>query len=135
MKTEFKRHKTKCKFLILMLAMTALTACKGDSYMEISETVEPVGSVEYNEVETGEPEILDDVQSLSIMEIYESFLNGELTVAFEEQQIYISDLFWDNDKESVWQQESVYCVFLQWYSQKWAGGSAKRNPSYGCPVC
>lgn len=68
-------------------------------------------------------------------DVYESFLNGELTVAFEEQQIYISDLFWDNDKESVWQQESVYCVFLQWYSQKWAGGSAKRNPSYGCPVC
>ena len=131
MKTEFK-------FLILMLAMTALTACKDDTYMEISETVEimePVEPVEYNEAETGEQETLDDVQSLNIMETYQSFLNGELTAVFDQQQVYIGDLFWDNDKESVWQQESVYCVFLQWYSQKWAGGSAKRNPSYGCPVC
>lgn len=105
MKTEFKRHKTKCKFLILMLAMTALTACKGDTYMEISETVEPVETmepvepVEYNEAETGEPETLEDVQSLSIMETYQSFLNGELTAVFDQQQVYISDLFWDNDIE------------------------------------
>lgn len=36
---------------------------------------------------------------LSTAEIYELFLNGELTVEQEEEQVTIDDLFWDNDIE------------------------------------
>lgn len=37
------------------------------------------------------------------MDIYDSFLNGELTVEWKEQQVHVSELFWNNDIE--------YCFF------------------------
>ncbi len=57
------------------------------------------------EVETGEQDMdgletagLNDTDSdLDTMEIYERFLDGERTVVWEERQVPIAELFWDND--------------------------------------
>ena len=108
------------KFTILLIlsAVVVLTGCGSNSHADSSEAVE---NVEYSEADTrdeeSEPE--DDMavsqeseglndsekpdnendSELSAMEIYELFLNGELTVVQEKESVYISDLFWDNDIE------------------------------------
>lgn len=41
----------------------------------------------------------DTDSHLGAMEIYERFLNGELTVTWEKEQVPIAGLFWDNDIE------------------------------------
>ena len=82
--------------LMFMFLTTALTGCGSDVRVEGSGTVR---TIEYDEIEAPESEVPDSPENLIIMEIYEGFLNGELLVEQEEEQIAISDLFWDNDIE------------------------------------
>ncbi len=82
--------------LMFMLFITVLTGCESDARVESSGTVR---TIEYDEVEAPESEVSDASENSNIMEIYESFLNGELSAEQEEKQVTISDLFWDNDIE------------------------------------
>lgn len=97
---SFKGHAIRDTILILMLAIMVLTGCKHDMYVDLPETTK---NLEYDEIETREPDTLNDLEKLNSMEIYELFLNGELTVEWEERQVLINELFWDNDIE--------YCFF------------------------
>lgn len=97
---SFNGHAIRDTILILMLTIMVLTGCKHDIHEDFSATTK---NAEYDEIETREPDILNDLEKLDSMEIYERFLNGELTVEWEEQQVLINKLFWDNDIE--------YCFF------------------------
>lgn len=85
-------------YAVSILAMTVLTGCKKDvhRYAESSESVEMVA---YDEAITQESDVLHDSPGANTAEIYEHFLDGGLTVEWREQQVRISDLFWDNDIE------------------------------------
>lgn len=107
-----------CKILLFLSVAVVLTGCGSNSHADSFEAVE---NVEYSEADTRdeetepeedmaasqESEVLNDSENpdiendtdLSAMEIYERFLNGELTAPQEKESVYISDLFWDNDIE------------------------------------
>ncbi len=107
----FKRHITGYIITIFVLIMAHLTGCASDTYMNFAGTVKNIehdeAAGEYDAGAAQEPEAIDDLESLDInndtnldsTDIYESFLNGKLTVEKKEEQIYISELFWDNDIE------------------------------------
>ena len=78
----------KCKILLLAPVIAILTGCTKDSYVDSFEIVK--------EAEDDEVNVEEDANTT---EIYENFLNGKLTVEKEEEQVYISELFWDNDIE------------------------------------
>lgn len=104
--------------LLFLSAVVILTGCGNNLHADSFGAME---NVEYSEAgtrnEETEPE--DDMASsqesevlnhsekpdiekdsgLSAMEIYELFLNGELTAWQKKEVVYISDLFWDNDIE------------------------------------
>jgi len=108
---RFKRYITGYIVIVFVLIIAHLTDCASDTYMDSAGTVK---NIEHDEV-TGEydadaalePEAIDDSESSDInndtnldsTDIYENFLNGELTVEKKEEQLYISELFWDNDIE------------------------------------
>ncbi len=91
---------TRCAALMFMLAVATLAGCANEAYMEFPDTVE---NSEYDEVETQEPEDSNDSANTNLIKIYESFLNGEISVEQNGQQVIINELFWDNDIE--------YCLF------------------------
>lgn len=115
---KYKRYIDKCTILLFLSAAVALTGCGNNSHADCFGAVE---NVEYNKagIRDDEADLEDDMAAaqelevlnnseksdidndtdLSTMEIYERFLNGELTVEQKKEQIYISDLFWDNDIE------------------------------------
>lgn len=107
---------TVSKYMLLLLALTALTGCKSDARVDDPETVKEVhaqneeAQAQKEEVQvknegeaTPEPEDATPSPSpektQSKMEIYEGVLNGKITLEKENEQVYISDLFWDNDIE------------------------------------
>lgn len=111
------------KYTLLVLAIAALTGCKSDAGANPSENVSNVEAdgvhaesdeiqvqnekieVESDKVQTQNEETAapgretDSAPDLSEMEIYEGFLNGEIRLEKEKEQVCISDLFWDNDIE------------------------------------
>ena len=111
------------KYLLLIPVMAFLTGCGNDVQVDsakITESAETMESVEsddeniksnevditYNKADTQE-EVVNDSEkvetnydiNLSPAEVYELFLNGELTVELEEEQVTIDKLFWNNDIE------------------------------------
>ncbi|MDE6386456.1 MAG: hypothetical protein K2L82_01465, partial [Lachnospiraceae bacterium] len=70
MNGSLKRYRTEGTILLLVFVTVFLIGCKDDVDLH-SDT----------------------------MEIYESFLEGELTVERKEEQVHINELFWDNDIE------------------------------------
>ena len=87
----------KSKILMLVPAIAVLTACTNDSHADPAGIVKNVEHDEVN-VENDAATTQESVEPQE-SEIYERFLNGELTVEKEEEQVYISELFWDNDIE------------------------------------
>lgn len=100
MQEWFKKHRFGSSIMALIFVITAFTSCTNDVYMEFSETAK---NEEYDEVGVREPNVGNDAEDLSVMEIYESVLNGGLTVERKGQQVRISELFWNNDIQ--------YCFF------------------------
>ena len=121
---KLKRYITSCTALIMILTMTLLTGCGSDAQVNSVETAESAETVEniesddesinneevditYGEAEIQEEEAVNNSEKveanydidLSLMEVYELFLNGELTVELEEEQVTIDKLFWNNDIE------------------------------------
>ncbi|MBD5453370.1 MAG: hypothetical protein HDR30_03455, partial [Lachnospiraceae bacterium] len=119
-----KRYITRYITLLMIPAMMIFTGCGNDAQVnsvETAESAETMGNVEpddesikndevditYNEAETQEEETVNDSEkveanydiNLSPAEVYELFLNGELTVELEEEQVTIDKLFWNNDIE------------------------------------
>ena len=118
-----KRCITRCTALLLILIMVLLTGCGNDVQVDSAETAESVETVE--NIESGEESIKSDEvditydkaetqgeavkdsekveanynTDLSPAEVYELFLNGELTVEQKEEQVTIDELFWSNDIE------------------------------------
>ena len=86
-----KRYIARCTTLLLITAMALLTACGNNAYVESIKSYEV--DITYNEAEMQEEAISDSE------EVYELFLNGELTVELEEEQVTIDELFWNNDIE------------------------------------
>lgn len=84
------------KPLIFMSVIVILTGCKNDACTELSATVEKAG---YDEAEAEEPDEPSDMESADVVEVYEHFLNDELTAGRKEQQVYVDELFRDNDIE------------------------------------
>ena len=124
MNKRLKRYITKCIILFMMPAIAFLAGCGSDSQADSSEIVENVeddginvkydeANANYDKVGTPEPEVLNDSEKSEInlesdaesdtepelnpMEIYEGFLDGEIMIEKEEEQVYIDELFWDND--------------------------------------
>lgn len=92
-----KKYMIKFKILMLVPAIAVLTACTNDTHADSSEIVK---NVEYDEVnEENDATITQESVETQETEIYERFLTGELTIEKEEEQVYISELFWDNDIE------------------------------------
>ncbi|MDE7271480.1 MAG: hypothetical protein K2N95_00200 [Lachnospiraceae bacterium] len=89
-----KKYMMKCAAPIL--ALSTLTGCKKDTYVEFSEIAETAA---YDEANTQESDEQHDLPGADTAEIYEHFLDGKLTVEWREQQVRISDLFWENDIE------------------------------------
>lgn len=87
----------KSKILMFVPAIAVLTACTNDSHADPAGIVKNVEHDEVN-VENDAATTQESVEPQE-SEIYERFLNGELTVEKEEEQVYISELFWDNDIE------------------------------------
>ena len=118
MSKKFKRYITRCTILLFLPAAAVLAGCENNSHTDSFEAAE---NTEYNEAGTRdkeadpeddmassqESEVLNDSErpdiengiDLSATEIYERFLNGELTVEQKKEQVYINELFWDNDIE------------------------------------
>lgn len=129
MNKRLKRYITKCIILFMMPAIAFLAGCGSDAQVDSSEIVENVEddgvNVKYDEananydevnancdgVGTPEPEVLNESEESEInsesdtepklnpMEIYEGFLEGEIMIEKEKEQVYIDELFWDNDIE------------------------------------
>ena len=118
---KMNRYITGCMILPLISAMSFLTGCGNDTNEDFAETTESSETME--KVESDEDSIMrekvDITQNKSEIEtrqeeidpaeVYELFLNGELTVAQEvrikregepeEEQLTIDELFWGNDIE------------------------------------
>ena len=77
-----KRCMARCTAMLLIPVMALLTAC-GNNAVDIT----------YDDAETQEEAVSDSEK------VYELFLNGELTVELEEEQVTIDELFWNNDIE------------------------------------
>ena len=126
MNKRLKRYITKCIILFMMPAIAFLAGCGSDSQADSSGIVENVeddgvnvkydeANANYDKVGTPDPEALNDSEESEInseadleidaetdwnpMEIYEGFLEGEIMIEKEEEQVYIDELFWDNDME------------------------------------
>lgn len=126
MNKGLKRYITKCVILFMMPAIVFLSGCGSDAQADSSEIVENVeddgvnvkydeANANYDGVGTPEQEALnnseeseinseldaeaDTESELNPMEIYEGFLDGEIMIEKEEEQVYIDELFWDNDIE------------------------------------
>lgn len=91
---KFKRYLI--QYAALALALTALSACKNDTYADFSDIVE---NAEYNETKTQESDVLEDSADGNTAEVYVHFLEGEIAARWEGQLVQISELFWDNDIE------------------------------------
>ena len=110
--------------LLLLPVIVLLSACGNNADVDSVETAESAETVEniesdresikndevditYEIVETQEDEAAKNSEKveanydtdLSPTEVYELFLNGELTVELEEEQVTIDKLFWGNDIE------------------------------------
>lgn len=118
MSEKLKKYIIRCTILLFLPAAAVLTGCGNNSHTDSFEAAE---NAEYNEAGTKdkeadpeadmtssqESEVLNDSErpdignntDLSSAEIYELFLNGELTVEHKKERVYISELFWDNDIE------------------------------------
>ena len=103
MNEKFKRY------LLLIPAIALLTGCGNDAdSVQNTERVESnEDSVKYDEVYINhneddskkEVDIICDKAETQEKEVYELFLNGELTVEQKEEQVTIDELFWGNDIE------------------------------------
>ena len=124
---KMNRYITGCMILLLISAMSFLTGCGKDADVDYAGTIESDRSsikddvvyitADKNEDEKRKEEIPDEPESidadgygdLTPEEVYELFLNGELTAAQEvrikregepeEEQLTIDELFWGNDIE------------------------------------
>ena len=111
-----KRDIARCTILLLIPAIVLLTGCGNDKQVDSGETAESVETTENTEtienVESDGESIENDVVDITYDEaetqeeavsdsekVYELFLNGELTVELEEEQVTIDELFWNNDIE------------------------------------
>ncbi|MDE5589694.1 MAG: hypothetical protein K2J60_11250 [Acetatifactor sp.] len=118
---KMKRYITGCIILFLISVISFLPGCGNDEDVDSAETTKSVETME--NVESGEDSIIhekvditqrnDEVETrqekIDSAEVYELFLNGELTagrMAYikqedeqEEKQVTISELFGDNDIE------------------------------------
>ena len=90
-----KRCMARCTAMLLIPVMALLIGCGNDAV-----------DITYDEAETQEEAVSDSEKvetnydtDLSPEEVYELFLNGELTVELEEEQVTIDKLFWENDIE------------------------------------
>ena len=109
MSKKFKRY------LLLIPVMALLTGCgnNADSVQNAERVESNEDSVKHDEVDITynkadtQEEVVNDSEkvetnydiNLSPAEVYELFLNGELTVELEEEQVTIDKLFWNNDIE------------------------------------
>ena len=121
---KIKRNITRYTTLLLLPVIVLLSACGNNADVDSVETAESAETVEniesdresikndevditYEIVETQEDEAAKNSEKveanydtdLSPTEVYELFLNGELTVELEEEQVTIDKLFWGNDIE------------------------------------
>ena len=103
------------RYLLLISVMALLIGCGNNANsVQNTERVESnEDSVKYDEVDITynkadtQEEVVNDSEkvetnydiNLSPAEVYELFLNGELTVELEEEQVTIDELFWNNDIE------------------------------------
>lgn len=77
------------------------------NYDEVNANCDGVGTPEQEALNNSEeseinsePDAEADTESeLNPMEIYEGFWDGEIMIEKEEEQVYIDELFWDNDIE------------------------------------
>ena len=90
-----KRYMVRCTAMLLIPVVVLLIGCGNDAV-----------DITCDEAETQEEAVsdLEKVEAnydtdLSPAEVYELFLNGELTVELEEEQVTIDKLFWNNDIE------------------------------------
>ncbi len=109
MDAKLKRFTVRYANLLFFLLLVCLTGCEKEE-KERTLTVDERIRIEDNEITAEEADIEEkgDLESegrndtdshLDTMEIYERFLNGELTVTWEKEQVPIAELFWDNDIE------------------------------------
>ncbi|RKI84725.1 hypothetical protein D7V90_04950 [bacterium 1xD42-87] len=109
MDAKLKRFTVRYANLLFFLLLVCLTGCEKEE-KERTLTEDERIKIEDNEITAEEADIEEkgDLESegrndtdshLDTMEIYERFLNGELTVTWEKEQVPIAELFWDNDIE------------------------------------
>ena len=101
---KIKRNITRYTTLLLIPAMALLIGCGNDAQVdssEIMESTEMMENVEANgeSIKSDEVDITSDEAETQEEKTYELFLNGELTVELEEEQVTIDELFWNNDIE------------------------------------
>ena len=77
-----KRYMVRCTAMLLIPVVVLLIGCGNDAV-----------DITYDEADTQEEAVSDSEK------VYELFLNGELTVELEEEQVTIDELFWNNDIE------------------------------------
>ncbi|MDE7429550.1 MAG: hypothetical protein K2N00_09850, partial [Lachnospiraceae bacterium] len=122
---RMKRYITGCIILFLISVMSFLPGCGNDADVDSAETTETTESAETIEnAESDGNSIKDCLVDITLTkdedeaqqeeippeEVYELFLNGELTAGREvyikqeggqeEEQVTIDELFWGNDIES-----------------------------------
>lgn len=93
---RIKQYITRHAILMLIPVIMILTGCQNRMQMESSWTAKDTKA---DADEARENDSLADSEKPKVTDPYKAFLNGELTVSLEEQQVYIDQLFWDNDIE------------------------------------
>lgn len=83
-------------FLLFQLTDSLVEVTVKLLYIWYNGENEPEASTSINDYETLE---MKEDEFPSELEIYELFMNGELTVEKKDEQLTINDLFWDNDIE------------------------------------
>lgn len=111
MRVNLKKYMIRCVVLLFLPATASLTGCKNDVRVDVSDMVTDAGETESADIdrvfmEDNKFPVDEDGmagQDMHAMEVYERFLNGELTVEYKKEQVSIAELFWDN--------EIFYCFF------------------------
>lgn len=108
---KLRRYNTGCMILLLISVMLFLPGCGNEAYVDFSQTKESAETMEAVEVDGNSikgdlvditqngDEVETQQEKITPAEVYELFMNGDLTVEQEEEQVTISDLFWGNDIE------------------------------------
>lgn len=92
MHVSFNRNMIRFVILLCLPTTAFFIGCKNDMSADVSDMV-----IETEETESVENKKVSMEADIDTMDIYERFLNGKLTVEWRGEQVFIAELFWDNE--------------------------------------